>query len=254
MNNLFSTDNFNHPGRVAFRGLNRLLRGFGFELNRASNGLSQEATLKRICDKKDFTLGTVVDVGSSDGRWSYKTLEYFPDSRYLLIDGNKVHQSQLAAFKQKFPNTDFVIAAAGEQVGTIWFDDSSPLGGLASDKPLSDSYVEVPVTTIDYEIAERSLPGPYCIKLDTHGYEVPILKGAGQTLANTELVIIETYNFKVAPDSLHFTEMIAFMGERGFKVIDMCEPIFRPADGSFWQIDLYFMRDSRPEFGYHGHD
>ena len=230
------------------------MRKLGFELNRASNGLSQEATLARIRDKHDFKLGTIIDVGSSDGRWSFKTLEFFPKARYLLIDGNKVHEPQLMQFKQKFPNTEFVIAAAGEEVGTIWFDDSSPLGGLASDKPLSDSYVEVPVTTLDYEIDQRSLPGPFCIKLDTHGYEVPILEGAQHTLAQTELVIIETYNFKVAPDSLHFTEMIQFMAERGFKVIDMCEPLFRPADGSFWQIDLYFMRDSRPEFGYHEHD
>ena len=49
-------------------------------------------------------------------------------------------------------------------------------------------------TTIDHEIGASSLPGPYMIKLDTHGYEVPILCGATETLRNTNLLVIETYN------------------------------------------------------------
>ena len=61
-----------------------------------------------------------------------------------------------------------------------------------------------------------SLPGPYLIKLDTHGYEVPILCGATETLRNTNLLVIETYNFRLIGNNLLFHEIIAYMRERRF--------------------------------------
>jgi hypothetical protein len=47
------------------------------------------------------------------------------------------------------------------------------------------------------------------IKLDTHGYEVPFLCGATETLRNTNLLVNETYNFRVIESSLLFHEIIA---------------------------------------------
>src|ERR1700730_15699226 len=58
--------------------------------------------------------------------------------------------------------------------------------------------------------AQYSLPGPYLIKLDTHGYEVPILCGATETLRNTNLLVIETYNFRLIESCLLFDEIIAY--------------------------------------------
>ena len=71
-------------------------------------------------------------------------------------------------------------------------------------------------TTIDHEIGASSLPGPYMIKLDTHGYEVPILLGAKETLRKANLVVIETYNFRLREGVLLFHEMVAYMRDLGF--------------------------------------
>ena len=38
-------------------------------------------------------------------------------------------------------------------------------------------------TTIDHQSGASSLPGPYMIKLDTHGYEVPFLYAGDGVLA-----------------------------------------------------------------------
>ena len=94
----------------------------------------------------------------------------------------------------------------------------------------------------------RGLPGPYMIKLDTHGYEVPILLGAKETLRKANLVVIETYNFRIQGSSLLFHEMVAYMRERGFGLIDMSEPLWREFDRALWQIDLFFLPLDRPEF------
>jgi len=100
----------------------------------------------------------------------------------------------------------------------------------------------------DDQLIPPSLPGPYLIKLDTHGYEVPILCGAKETLSKTNLLVIETYNFRLLGSSLLFHEIIAYMRERGFGVIDISEPHWRVLDFAFWQIDLFFVRLDRPEF------
>ena len=86
------------------------------------------------------------------------------------------------------------------------------------------------------------------IKLDTHGYEVPILLGAKETLRKANLVVIETYNFRMQEGVLLFHEMVAYMRDLGFGVIDMSEPLWRELDHALWQIDLFFVPLDRPEF------
>jgi hypothetical protein len=71
---------------------------------------------------------------------------------------------------------------------------------------------------------------------------------ATETLRNTNLLVIETYNFRVIENTLLFHEIIAYMRECGFGVIDMSEPHWRVLDFAFWQIDLFFVRLNRSEF------
>ena len=100
---------------------------------------------------------------------------------------------------------------------------------------------------------ELGLPGPYLLKFDTHGFELPILNGAARTLAETEVIVMECYNFRIGPHALTFDEMCRHLGERGFRCIDLVEPMHRPRDDSFWQMDLVFVRQTRPEFAYTGY-
>ena len=91
------------------------------------------------------------------------------------------------------------------------------------------------------------------MKLDTHGFEVPILEGAVRTLAETEVILIECYTFRIAPACLTFAEMCRYLGERGFRCIDLGDPLYRPHDDALWQMDLVFVRKDRPEFSYLGY-
>ena len=104
------------------------------------------------------------------------------------------------------------------------------------------------MTTIDGEIASRQLRAPYFIKLDSHGYERPILNGARQTLENTALLMIEAYNFVVSPGSLRFHELCSWLETLGFRPSDLLEPVRRAHDGLLWQMDLVFARRDHPAF------
>lgn len=215
----------------------------------AKNPLTMDEMLKR-CNEKKISFSTVIDVGASNGMWTESCLRKYPASNYLLIEAQKVHEESLKAFCAVRPNVQYVLAAAGNREGEIYFDISDPFGGLASETPLQGKTERVQVTTIDKEVETRNLQGPYLVKLDTHGFEVPILEGAMKTLQQANGVIIEVYNFHLTDNSLLFYEMCAYMDKLGFRPLDIADAFNRKYDNSFWQMDMLFVKKDRKEFTY----
>lgn len=199
--------------------------------------------------RRGHQINTVIDIGASDGRWTTDFQVYYPNAQYLLIEAQSVHQPSLERLQTANKNIHVVLAAAGENQGTIYFDASNPFGGQAATTPFASS-IEVPVTSLDHEVQRLGLAAPYLIKFDTHGFELPILRGAQETLKQTEVIIMECYNFKIAPEALLFNEMCDYMSTLGFRCIDLYDPLHRLHDHSFWQMDLVFIRSDRPEFQY----
>lgn len=227
----------------------RSLASFGLGMVQIRTNRSfMECAFQSIVARK-HQLHTVIDIGASDGRWSDEFMKYYPNSNYLLIEAQSLHETGLKTFCTKHPNADYILAAAGDKEGKLYFDANNPFGGQASYMPYENSEV-VPVVSIDHSVTERQLPGPYLLKLDTHGFEVPILKGAENTIKNTEVIIMECYNFKIANECLTFDQMCALMNQYGFRCIDLVDPVHRPHDHSFWQMDLVFVKADRPEFLY----
>lgn len=211
---------------------------------------TMESALRSLAQKHQ--IHTIIDVGASDAIWSRLALKYFPRSQYFLIEANLAHEQALRGFVLENSNAQYVLAAAGDKQGeqiNFSFDPEDVYGGQASYLPQADS-VTVPEIAIDDEVNARDLKGPYLIKLDTHGFETPIFQGALQTLKNTEVIIIECYNFKIGPECILFYEMCGYLDRLGFRCIDLADPLWRPFDGAFWQMDLVFIRKERPEFSY----
>lgn len=231
--------------------LNKILRPFDLHLGRLSEypfkSLSLESVLMRL-KVKGIEPKTIIDVGASDGRWTKNVRVYYPSAHYFLIEANTVHQPALDEFVKKYKNCAYKIAAAADTVGEIFFDDSDPFTGQASHIINDRDLVRVPATTIDAEVEVNDLNGPFLIKLDTHGFEVPIFSGAEKTMLNSSVIIVETYNFNLTENSLRFWEICHFLGAKGFRPVDVMEPMFRPKDEALWQMDLVFIRSDREEF------
>jgi FkbM family methyltransferase len=231
--------------RSALNVANRWLSRLGLHLAHTSE-LSLEAALRRVA-RKSVPVSTVIDIGASDGRWTARVLPFYPQAQYCLLDANPVHEAALRTFTATRSNTQYVMTAAGDHVGEVYFDTSDDLGGVAQNHPVP-GWTRIPVTTLDALVEAKHLLAPFLIKLDTHGHEVPILEGARQTLTQTSLIIMEAYNFPISPDCLRFYEICLYLRERGFLPVDMIDPLHRQRDGIFWQCDLVFMRAERPEF------
>jgi FkbM family methyltransferase len=224
-----------------------LLR-FGLDVHRTYRAASMESALRRVAARHQVR--TVVDVGASDGRWTKIALKHFPTAAFLLIEAQAhPHEPALRQLKARNPSVDYVLAAAGDREGTIHFDASDPFGGVASETPAKSDGIVVPMTAVDVEVARRrQLVPPFLLKLDTHGFELPILEGAQHTVDRANLLVIETYNFELRPGSLRFHEMCGYLEDRGFACIDIADVLYRPKDGVLWQFDLFFAPKSHPVF------
>ena len=211
------------------------------------NKLHMRAALKRA-SSRGIDIGTVIDVGASDGRWTMQTLDYFPDANYLLIEANPVHEESLKKFCKNFQRISYKIAAASDKNGYINFDGDDPFGGKAEPDKCANPLKVKSIRLDDLITSGEKLKLPFFLKLDTHGYEVPIIEGASDILSQASLIVIETYNFQIAKDSLIFDEMVSYMRTKGFGIVDISDPLWRPGDRCFWQIDLYFEPLSKEQF------
>ena len=234
--------------KAARRLIQSTLERLGYRLVRIDDvpDLALEAALERVVSR-DMLINTVIDIGASNGSWTKRVRPFYPDADYLLIDPNPVHESALKSYAAGDPKVQYELVAAGDTAGTVHFDLSEPFGGVATQHE-NEGFVPVPAQKVDNLVKKHDLQPPYLFKMDTHGFEVPILNGATTTLQQTNLIVAEVYNFHVHHDALLFYHMCEFLSQRGFRVIDLCDPLFRPYDDAFWQADFFFIRSDRPEF------
>lgn len=213
---------------------------------------TMQSALER-CSKRGLDVRTVIDVGASDGRWSRDCMKVLPNANYFLVEAQEGHEKGLRSFKNEQPKVDYIIAAAGRTDGKIYFNNDDLFGGLASETPLKNSCIEIPVIILDNEIKKRNLEPPYLLKLDTHGFEVPILEGAKNIIKSAQLIIIETYNYRLTDESFKYYEMCSYMEKLGFSTIEMVDLMLRKYDDTFWQMDTFFVPGKNENFEYNSY-
>jgi FkbM family methyltransferase len=223
-----------------------MLGPLGLHLARRDRAFDMDGLLMRAA-RRAPAIGTWIDVGASNGIWSVRARNHFPTARFVLFEPLAERQQELDRLRSSF-GFEIVAAAAGAAPGTISFVIDPQLDGSGVAGPDAESTRSVPVETVDRVVASRRLSGPFALKLDTHGHEIAVLTGAAETLRRTELLVIETYNFQLTPDCLRFHELCLWLEQRGFRCCDLADPMRRPSDGAFWQMDLAFAPVNSPLF------
>lgn len=208
------------------------------------------AMLERLASR-GCPIKTIVDIGASDGKWSLMCMKYFPEASYLAVEPLVERQPALQRKKLAFPNFDYALCVAGAVDGQeVNLNVTADFDGSTVDDDSSASARTCVTRTIDSLLQERGMSGPYLLKFDTHGYEIPILSGAASTLAETTSVILETYNFEIASTAVRFPGMCAHMEKLGFRVADIADPMLRRRDDIFWQMDVLFLKADEDVFRY----
>lgn len=233
---------------------NALLSPFGFQLVRSSSNEPKPSrwnthdALSRLA-----TLGiqprTLIDVGAASGEWFETARDVFPSIRGLLVEPLSERIPLLEHQAKICPGTVIAEGVAGDKEGKVRFNVTEDLDGsgiYGSDGGGIERTVDQ--FTIDSLVKKHSMPGSYLLKLDTHGYEIPIIEGANTTLDQTDLIVVEAYGFKPSPTAVPFWELCTWLGSKGFRCADLSGLMGRQRDGLFWQADFYFLRDDHPAF------
>jgi FkbM family methyltransferase len=200
------------------------------------------ASLTRIA-ASGLKVGSIIKIGAGSGADVPYVERYFPGSRTLLIEMDDQFLAQWETLRNKLPTVRWAICGAAAEDRDGYMRKSDRTGGVISQERTEDA-TPIRFRRIDSLVAEHGLTPPYFMRFDTHGAEAEVLAGAPETLKQTSLIQMECYNFK---HELTFDKMVGYMRERGFRVLDMCEPLFRK-DGAFWQIHLFFARHDHPAF------
>lgn len=202
-------------------------------------------------ERKNIEVGSFINIGSGRGDDLDFFKRFWPQMQTLLIDMDPRFLEGWEELAQEFPGTNYIVAGAASEDGEGQFTKSNDVGGALSKAPTGENSHTTPLRKIDTLVKQFDLPGPYFLKFDTHGVELDVFEGAPETLAKTNLIMIEAYNFKmefVNRGNLTFDEMCIFMRKHGFRCIDFCEPLYRPGDLTLWQVHLIFIRDDHPVF------
>jgi FkbM family methyltransferase len=82
----------------------------------------------------------------------------------------------------------------------------------------------VVVKTLDEAAPPRDLGSNVLLKIDTQGYERPVLEGAKETLKRVSGVLLELPIINIYKDNWRFHEAVAYMNESGF-VLAQVHPV-----------------------------
>ena len=195
-------------------------------------------------------INTVVDVGAAAGSWTRQAIMQWPDAKYLLIEPLAERKETLEALAAQYHNVEVIQAVLGDRKDEITFSVSDDLdgSGVYGQEATNASRRKINMISLDELVEEKDTTAPYLLKLDTHGFEMPIFEGASQALEQTKLIIVESYGFFVSPHAKLFYEICVYLDERGFRPIDIVDVVNRKKDGAFWQCDVFFAPKSLAVF------
>ena len=189
--------------------------------------------------------GTVVDVGVGYG--TPGLYEAFPGARVLLIEPIADRFDGAVDRIVGRHGAEHVAAAAGAEPGTTTItvhrapEMSSTLGAWTGDR--DGERRAVPVVRVDDAVRERSLPGPYVLKVDVEGAELAVLDGAAEVLAASDLVLLEVRFFEFLPGAAQLHDVVPYMAERGFVAYDLYGGNLRLGDGALALVNLAFVKE-----------
>jgi hypothetical protein len=101
--------------------------------------------------------------------------------------------------------------------------------------------LEVSVATLADFLTDR-LPGPRLLKIDVQGFELEVLRGAGESLALVDQVFVECSFVELYDGQPLADEVICFLKARGLRLVGV-HGLATSADGSPLQADFLFARD-----------
>ncbi|MFN4058378.1 MAG: FkbM family methyltransferase [Roseinatronobacter sp.] len=177
-----------------------------FDLDTQSHRRASARVLKRLFFNLARALGSDVfaEAGAMDARYSVRARKVLPKAQIIAFEANPHNHAAFSVTPEMADaRVDYRLTALSDHDGPqrfkvlVWengrerrkVSGRSSLMEREAGRAARYEEVEVPGTTLDTALGP--LPGRVALKVDVEGAAEPVLRGAAQTLARTDLVVIE---------------------------------------------------------------
>lgn len=220
--------------------VNKVLKPFGIKLSWRETPLSQHNIARPV--------STIIDVGVAYG--TPELYERFPNARLVLVEPNHQFHGFIRGNLLSHRKGVLYTAAAGSSncVTTVNLEDTKT--SLLSRTALTERSVgksagtaEIVVAPLDDILSDELIEPPSILKIDTEGYELEVLRGAGETLAKVDYVMAEVSVMRRFEESYSFTELLRYLERYNFRPTRI---LTAPVDsnGLIRFVDMLFERPS----------
>lgn len=190
---------------------------------------------------------TVLDVGASRGQFALHAQHRYPVARIVCFEPLPISQ---AILRRVLGDTvEVVPAAVGAEPGTATMhvsaaDDSSSLLPIGERQQAEfpgtgeASQLDVPVVTLA-DTLDTNPTGPILLKIDVQGFELNVLRGAGEKLAKVDTVFVECSFVELYEGQPLADDVITYMATQGFRLAGV-HGLVTAHEGEALQADLLF--------------
>lgn len=206
----------------------RLGRRIGFDVVRFQAMSHPVAQMMNLMQRLDVDL--VVDVGANDGIFGRKLRELGYQKRIISFEPIPDVYQRLAASVADDKLWDVVGVACGEQDGEAVIHVSAnsvssslmkvteaSIGSAPGSAAVRDEHIQV--RRLDEELTRlRRDERRIFLKIDSQGYEMPVLLGALTTLPDVVLMQLEMSFVEIYEGQVLFEELYRWVVERGFRL------------------------------------
>lgn len=225
------------------------VRKFGFDIIK----LGEMPLLKdRVANlaKLGFQSNVIVDGGAHMGKWTATVSEFFPSSKFILVEPNPTVYSKVGETLPGNIEYTLVKAALGAEKGklelNVWDDvDTNLVGSSLRGHIRGEAAVKVPCDVVPLDdLISVYKEVPNFVKLDLQGYELPALEGAKEMLKHTELMIIEFGLLDAYVDRTTVRDLVNLMHDNEYSLYDVIDFHYRPYDKALTGGDFIFVKNS----------
>jgi FkbM family methyltransferase len=198
---------------------------------------------------QNFSPEMVIDVGASTGVWSWTAASIFPNAKFVMVDPmmSRYDHGSRSYYLRSLPNAELVESALSDSCGETEILVSEDLYGtsllMVDEKTRTAETTKVEVLTLDELARRRGLKGRTLLKIDVQYAEHLVLNGGKQFIRDhVDAVILELTIEREHPQAKTYREMLDFMDQLGFTMIDEMEGWRDPVTGRLEQKDSVFVR------------
>lgn len=210
----------------------------------------------RSLRRQGVAVRTFLDVGANKGQFSVAARNIFHPRRIHAFEPLPRLSARLDEIARHYPEIVVHPYALGATAGdaVLYANSHSQSSSLLA---LSDRHlrafpaaravdrVTVSVRRLDECVTREDLDSPVLLKIDTQGYELPVLEGASGVLDRVQMLVVETSFTSLYEGERPFLDLLAHVEDLGFEFVRPIGFLTDPHDGEYLQMDALFVRGGR---------